>query len=604
MRELRALIWKEWHETRLFLWIAWGLFIGLPAVGLLEALATGVPRHPEFSASPSVVVGAPILAIVVGVGGTCRDLRDTLANFWQGQPLGSHRFLGVKYVVGILVTAMACALPIIVDLACGVRSGFVAIALALVPHWLLLFSVAFACGCIFRRAAQASAGAIVAALLLYAVPMVFPSLWCFNVMQAVVPSSGSPSGLVLPAFAFGYSSTLSMVCVGVAALSAAGAGLVAVRFGWRIRSGISTVLLAALVAFLALLASGEHQLGTNLSVLDSAGLAAGQRVAAISQDGSGVSLLLCRPDLPSGHLAVAKQRLTIREGRIAMEEPKTTSYEEMLWGDAAVMQGFQTTSAFCVKDGHEVGYQAVMDEKIPGGPHPQRCRLYSSWDNVGPSPVADLGAPRTEKPFHLWLWGNKLAVVGDATFVFDITDWRDPTLITTVDQPWISLPTATETGIEIALPNVPGMPPEERLKFAIAATDSAQTVAFDGQYWCTAALGVADGVLPSFQARIDVCRLKSIDERRARFQPYSQFVPSFFQQFVAQGFPRLAIADGKLYACFDRMLYTFDLASRGELRPLAHFAAPGLRCATVLENGQILATGDQLWLLGPPPGHS
>ena len=87
MRQLNALIWKEWHETQVFLWIAWGLFIGLPIIGGLEGRFVDTGRS-EFMASPWVLMLGPVLAIVVGVAVTCRDVQPKLEDFWQSRPIG------------------------------------------------------------------------------------------------------------------------------------------------------------------------------------------------------------------------------------------------------------------------------------------------------------------------------------------------------------------------------------------------------------------------------------------------------------------------------------------------------------------------------------
>ena len=56
MKRFTALAWKEWREVRVYLWIAIGVFIGLPVIGGIEAIFQGVSHHFEISTTPWVVI--------------------------------------------------------------------------------------------------------------------------------------------------------------------------------------------------------------------------------------------------------------------------------------------------------------------------------------------------------------------------------------------------------------------------------------------------------------------------------------------------------------------------------------------------------------------
>src|SRR4051794_16559891 len=181
MAELRALIWKEWRETRLFLGIAWALFIGLPLIGALQLMAHGRHRF-EFFATPWVMAGGLILAVVVGVAGTTRDLRPQLEDFWQSRPLGALRLFVVKFLVGAAVLLLACVVPLLIERFTGRERDHDGGPLMfwISVQALAIFAIAFAAGCVLRRPANAAAVAVVGALLMYCLPIVLPPLQRFS----------------------------------------------------------------------------------------------------------------------------------------------------------------------------------------------------------------------------------------------------------------------------------------------------------------------------------------------------------------------------------------------------------------------------------------
>src|SRR5947209_7188743 len=81
MKQLGAIFWKEWHDARWFLAVALLLFIGMPAIGALEARFTYNSRF-DLNASIWVIPLGGILAILTAIGITCRDLGSRLEEFW------------------------------------------------------------------------------------------------------------------------------------------------------------------------------------------------------------------------------------------------------------------------------------------------------------------------------------------------------------------------------------------------------------------------------------------------------------------------------------------------------------------------------------------
>ena len=174
---LAALVWKEWHEVRAFLWIAMGVFILLPILGGLEGLAQ-YSRHFEFVAMPWVVGFGGVLAVFVAVGVTCRDLTGPIETFWRSRPVSVTRWLTIKYVIGLVVVLVGCILPLAIEFAVSSdRDESLTFMMGWFPFYgAALYSIGFLAGCLVRRTSQAAMLALAAMLLVYFLPVVLPPL--------------------------------------------------------------------------------------------------------------------------------------------------------------------------------------------------------------------------------------------------------------------------------------------------------------------------------------------------------------------------------------------------------------------------------------------
>jgi len=174
MKQLAALAWKEWHETRIYLWIAIGVFIGLPVIGGFEAIFQHISHAFEISTTPWVVIFGGVLAVFVAVGATCRDYNGRLEDFWRSRPVGVGRWLLVKYLVGLAVVLASCILPLLVELCFTPAPDRDAWPItAWFPFmWAAAYSIGFLAGCLLRRTAHAAMLALSGMLLLWFLPMV------------------------------------------------------------------------------------------------------------------------------------------------------------------------------------------------------------------------------------------------------------------------------------------------------------------------------------------------------------------------------------------------------------------------------------------------
>ncbi len=292
MKSLTALVWKEWHEVRAFLWIALGIFIVLPVIGGLEALLQ-YDRGFEISTLPWVIAFGGVLAIFVAVGATCRDFSGHLEDFWRSRPVTVTRWLLVKYLVGLTVVLVACTFPLAIELAFNRDKGAILIVAWFPFLWATLYSIGFLAGCLVRRTAHAAMLALAAMLLVYCVPVVIPPLQWLNV--SIVTDFSLLPGQWPPVFGvhqLGFAAGMLGLAIVVFVLA-----LLAVHHDWRIGAGRKMMYGSVSAAVLILFASAAFQLGTNMPILRQIDMPQGEPIVDIYYKGGG-GYVITRRDVP------------------------------------------------------------------------------------------------------------------------------------------------------------------------------------------------------------------------------------------------------------------------------------------------------------------
>jgi len=205
MNTTRALLWKEWKEQRWFLMAGGIIFFIIPVLVIafhlwISSHHKGNAHRPileilwslvnEFGAGYAIAFGG-VFAVFLGVGVACRDLPDSLQNFWRSRPIGLTRWLWTKYVCGLLVLLVSCSLLLVLGLI--LRPGTneadyrdFGVYAALDYHsftLILLYSVAFLIGVLVRHTAQAAILALGAGLVVYFLPMILPPLAWLSVFN-------------------------------------------------------------------------------------------------------------------------------------------------------------------------------------------------------------------------------------------------------------------------------------------------------------------------------------------------------------------------------------------------------------------------------------
>ena len=194
MRQTTALLWKEAREHRWLLVASLALFLGFPL--LMAAIASHHPRYPRFYSDEGegVVLGlGGLLAVILAVGTTCRDLGGSLEGFWRSRPIGLGKLLLTKFAVGLCVLLLVTCGTLVMQLVMYAKalgpwhkSSSVGILLVHTFTLILVFSVSFLLGCLVRHAARAAVLSVMAGLLIYFLPMILPPLGWVSVFNIIL----------------------------------------------------------------------------------------------------------------------------------------------------------------------------------------------------------------------------------------------------------------------------------------------------------------------------------------------------------------------------------------------------------------------------------
>jgi hypothetical protein len=580
MKPMISLAWKEWHEVRVFLWIALGIFIVLPIAGGLEALWQ-YDRRFEISATPWVFLFGGVLAIFVAVGATCRDFSGHLEDFWRSRPVSVTRWLLVKYLVGLAVVLAACVVPLALELAFN-REKDAVLFIAWFPFlWAALYGIGFLTGCLVRRTAHAAMLALAAMLLVYFLPVVLPPLQWLNI-SVVTDFSILPSQWpeVFGARQLEFAAGMMGLAIGVLLMA-----LLAVHRDWRIDSGRKMIYGSISAAVLILFASAAFQLGTNMPILRQIDVSEKEPVWQIQNDGAKAYVITRGLDsnglYPVHHFRSI--RLTDSGLELGTPIPLQSRFEWGLMWNQVLAPGHPATVYYVNNTGND-----------------QKSAL---WLNV-----AELDKAIDKPVLHLWdyapdssdaRWallyaaGDRLYVIGNRLIILDITQPNAPHVISNV-------PFAYAFGWDLRggdtltqiLPPVPELSPRQRLQAVIAFG------CLEGDTLCT---GSGEDLL--------AYRLVQLTGTKAVFQKIGEYKPTILENlFGSRSVLGMRLQNGLLYvsegypgATTNPHIDVFDARGPHPLRLIGHFAAPGVRTVFPMPDGTALVGGDKLWLIGPPP---
>lgn len=182
MRATLALLGKDLRQVRWFLIGGLAFFAGFP---LLEAFAMRWHGHSFRTNMPEglVPVIGEIFAIIVAVGLLCGELERKMHTFWRSRPVALWRWLGSKYIVGLVCVLIVTIVPLVMQI---VMEKINPLKWENMMPWTLLmyhsytlvlvYSISFLISCLVRKSTQAAILSLAAALLVYFLPVLVPSL--------------------------------------------------------------------------------------------------------------------------------------------------------------------------------------------------------------------------------------------------------------------------------------------------------------------------------------------------------------------------------------------------------------------------------------------
>jgi hypothetical protein len=640
-KQLASLAWKEWHEARTYLWIGLGVFLGLPIVAGIEAMWQ-YSRRFEVASTPWVLMFGGILVVFVAVGTTCRDLNGRVEEFWRSRPVGIVRWLLVKYAVGLTIAVLACAIPMIAEFLVDRINGVVrqdlslrayiemfleiaALFLLMVPP---LFSLAFLAGCVVRRAAHAAMLAFAAALLLFLLPILLPPLKWFNWEDVEWGENAAPYAAALVA--------ISVITLVIA--------MIAVRRGWRVQSGRKLMYAAVAVVILILLGSAAYQLGTDMPILQEISLRPAEQVIGLqSQNYKGFVMTQQYDDAAAVKLGFRYESeqqyrpFKVTASAIVLGEPdrRPTRGSEFYSG----WYGWPGWYAQLSPEGHpEISYG--VESTVDDTTGEQQCNLQIYRHGTGGGSTMRLWSlPSNGSTWvdgkQLWysdwsvgyVWKDRLYVIGRQLVILDIADPLRPKILSNTpfssaffeqeakDRAggyWSYAQSTNRQPDKLVwdLPPIPDLPAQQRLEARLKMGGLGRSIASDGKILCELD---GDG--------LTAWRLKELTDKKAVFEPIGQYKPTILEAaFGNFNYGELYMANGLLYLSsggrwgwggygigrqiFNPHVSVFDVRGPGRIRLVGHFASPGLQTMSVLPDGRVIAGGDKIWLIGPPPGYA
>jgi hypothetical protein len=599
-KQLASLGWKEWNEVRVYLWIAMGVFVGLPVIGGFEEVIFQHFRQFEIFASPWVVAFGGVLAIFVAVGATCRDLSGPVEDFWRSRPVGIFQWLLVKYFVGLAVVLAACALPLALELAFNVEKSAALLLIWLPFMWAALYSIGFLAGCLVRRTAHAAMLALATMLLVYFLPVILPPLEWMNAPTVTESWNWQGSWPVLwdsqkLEFARGMLGLLAIVLI---------LALLAVRCGWRIDSGRKIIYGAISSALLILFASAAFEMGTNLPILQQIDLPKGEEAYQLRYEG--------------GHGYVVTEPQNDSDGWTYHSLESTSSGIKL--GSAiklSLAPPFRFTRASAPLPG-QPEFIYYVDAASNGNREIYTLKAFTPG-KINNMVITLLEADADmQEYFSLWAWKDRLYLQNSHLTTRDINDPTAPQSIegshlTTLDigdplqpKPISDIPFHFQKffygmlggadKIYLELPQIPGLSPRDRLQLIL------NDHGFEGDTFCEA---WGDSLL--------AYRLTNLRDATAFFQKVGQRETTMLERVFGSrgynnGYQSPAMQNGLLYITaggidklFNPFVTVLDTRGRQPLRPVGHFAAPGTKIVCPLADGRALVAGTKIWLVGPPP---
>lgn len=647
MRQTLVLVWKEWREQRWFLYGGLAVFLAFPLAEILDNLRRGFGAKTDMPEGIVLGLGG-LLAIIVGVGATCRDLSPRSQSFWQSRPVGLNQWLAVKYLVGLVIVLVVCLVPLwlqwhlmvfhaqygmrelithvwlegLPKVLVGVGPRFIAGVLACHTFAVvLIFSVAFLLGCLVRRAAQAAILSIAIGLFIYFLPVLVPPLACLgviNVMQNVFWDRRSDSldsqynwFVVAMLIGSGFALLLSNL---------------ALNRDWRLQIDKRVVIGTLGVVFLLLGSATAFQVGTNLTCLEwryvdppkrparvgasravSRIIASGRRGVLVLNDRSpgdmvpGVALALCSFDLSAPGLGWRNEVLLspdygYRGIPWAYGSDGTLAWSETLPNRVYLLSTTEKWEDNGGRRGEQVSRRVdpILLTMAIDAP-PDRAVIHrldlSSYGN---------GSQICEYKGRIYFVCSGSSPAQPRIVVIDLNQPDAPRVAEVLESPGAfgvrSNGDAYAAGFEVtgvALPRIEGLSGQDRLELALRLTLD----------WAAPPMAFSDGLLVAADGcGLSTFRSTGIKGDLAEFERAGRHRHTLLEEALIRQSYRVVLDRGLAYTIGWHGLNVYDVRRPEYPRRVGHYASSGDWFGDVfpLPDGRILLGGSKLHVLAPP----
>ncbi|HZL35287.1 MAG TPA: ABC transporter permease [Tepidisphaeraceae bacterium] len=623
MNRSTALLWKEWHEVRLFLAIALFVFLGLPLIGAVE---NQIARHQFLlSASLWVFLLGGVLAVFVGVGTVMRDMNGRLEEFWRSRPVSVTRWLIIKYFVGLAVVFVSLAIPLIVEIAVnGKGAGFGTdprLILAWSPFfWAAVYSLSFAVACLVRRGAHATMVSIAALLLIYFLPQIIRPLRYLG-LGWVIDESGFPSrdagGHVLGMYhrlfwmpwavryrplQLEFAAAMLVLCVIGLALA-----VEATRQDWRVRAGRKAIYWLIGSALLVIFSAAAFQNASNLPLLQTVELPAQHENDLMAADGSNGVIAWRNWGKANTFSRIAFETLRIDPSGVKIHSKHEVESDleiiSMIWNPGQPDVLYLPAATPLSPDVREgTAMLAVIDMRSGA-----RSRL--SAQPIPDVPKYNKSSDPGQFAALTLVWHDRLYLLGPLLTTFDLSSPLKPRLLPTQKIVWTThgknvqnqlvieeLEQESDT-VTLALPPVPGLPLRQRLE--LVASMFSRYIMLTG-----------DILIRLHGDHLTTYRLDALTPTSATFRKLGRYDPTAAEKLFGSSMERGAAAGGLAFVVLSdnqfggTRIAVIDVSS-ARPRPVGHFAISGesyMGALCPLPDGRLLAVGERrLYVLGPPP---
>ena len=139
-----------------------GLMMALPIEEALISLKDGDGFYATGVSLGIPIMAGPLLAGLIACANVQADLDDKRYIFWRSKPIGVKTFIALKYFVGLFMTFVVIASPVVFSFISGsviqgekIERGFFVYIVNFQLISLLAYSLCFFCNVLVRKTARA-----------------------------------------------------------------------------------------------------------------------------------------------------------------------------------------------------------------------------------------------------------------------------------------------------------------------------------------------------------------------------------------------------------------------------------------------------------------